>query len=172
VFDRRLVLGVERPPDRRRREAWFDVLGEGRWVHADRERAAPPLTLRVRSLDVTDVLVVVDEGDNRALTMAAPRLLLPSYRLRFYRPAGAPLRLAYGRDDLSAPRYDLALLAPQVLGVAAAEIAPAGAAVAAPAPGPIALASPVVFWSVLGVAVIVLLGFVVKLIAKAETPAS
>jgi hypothetical protein len=172
VFDRRLVLGVEQPPDRRRREAWFDEVAEGRWVHADRERPAPPLTLRIRSLDVTDLLVVVDEGDNRALTMAAPRLLLPSYRLRFYRPAGASLRLAYGRDDLSAPRYDLALLAPQVLGVAATEIAPASAVLGAPAPSTIALASPLVFWSVLGVAVVVLLGFVVKLIAKADTPAS
>ena len=164
------MLGVEQTPD-----AGAVKPGSTRWSRAvgstPIETPAPPLTLRVRSLDVRDVLVVVDEGDNRALTMAAPRLLFVP-RLRFYRPAGAPLRLAYGRDNLSAPRYDLALLAPQVLGVAAAEIAPAGAVVAAPAPGTIALASPVVFWSVLGVAVVVLLGFVVKLIAKADTPAS
>src|SRR4029079_11348679 len=109
-------------PDRHRREAWFEEIATGRWVQADRERAAIPLTLPVRSVDATDLLLVVDEGDNRALTIAAPRLLLPSYRLRFYRPDNAPLRLAYGRDDLSPPRYDLALLAPQVLGVAATDI--------------------------------------------------
>jgi len=172
VFDRRVVLGVERPPDRRRREPHFEQLAGARWVHADRERPAPPLTLSVQTVEATELLLVVDEGDNRALTIAAPRLLLPSFRLRFYRPAGAELRLAYGRDDLSPPRYDLALLAPQVLGVAALEVAPAGAA-AAPSPvRQIALASPVVFWSVLGLAVVVLLGFVVRLVGKAGTPAS
>ena len=50
-------------------------------------------------------------------------MLLPAYRLRFFREQGAALRLAYGRTDLAPPRYDLALLAPQLLGVAVTEIA-------------------------------------------------
>jgi hypothetical protein len=172
VFDRRLVLGIEHAPDRHRREPWFEEIAVGRWVQADRERAAVPLTLPIRTVDTTDLLLVVDEGDNRALTIATPHLLLPSYRLRFYRPATTALRLAYGRDDLAPPRYDLALLAPQVLGVAATEIAVGGvSATPVTSHRPLMLASPVVFWSVLGVAVVVLLGFVVRLVGKVETPA-
>jgi hypothetical protein len=172
VFDRRVVLGLEQKPDRRRRDPWFQQLTGGRWVHADRERPAPALTLAIPSLEATDLLLVVDEGDNRALTIAAPRLLLPTYRLRFYRPAGATLRLAYGRDDLSPPQYDLALLTPHVLGVAALEVEPAAVATAAAATRQVALASPVLFWSVLGLAVVVLLGFVVRLVGKAGSAAS
>jgi hypothetical protein len=167
VFDRRVAVGIERPPDRRRREAWFEELAGGRWVQADRERAAAPLALPIRARETADLVVVVDEGDNRALAITQARLLLPSYRLRFFRQAGAPLRLAYGRDDLSSPRYDLALLAPQVLGVAATEVAAAAAAApSAITPRSTAFASPLVFWGVLGLAVLVLLGFVVRLLGK------
>jgi hypothetical protein len=166
VFDRGVQVGIERPPDRRRRDAWFDRVAGARWLHADRDRPAPPLQLSLGSMAATDLLVVLDEGDNRALPLGPAQLLLPSYRLRFYRAGDAPLRLAYGRDDLSPPRYDLALLAPQVLGVAATEIS-AGTATASPTATTVPLVSPLVFWSVLGVAVVVLIGFVVRLLGKA-----
>jgi hypothetical protein len=88
-----------------------------------------------------------------------------------YRPANAVLRLAYGREDLTPPRYDLALLAPQVLGVAASEVTAAATSATVTKERTLVLASPAVFWSVLGVAVVVLLGFVVKLMRNVETPA-
>ena len=80
----------------------------------------------------TEILLVVDEGDNAPLPLTKARLLLPSYRLRFYHTGNASLRLAYGRDDLQPPQYDLALLAPRVMGARAREVdaAPAGAAAA------------------------------------------
>ena len=165
VFDRAVQIGIERPPDRRRRETRFDLAASSRWLHADRNRPAPPLQLMIGPVDATELLVVLDEGDNRALPLGPAQLLLPSYRLRFFRAADTPLKLAYGRDDLSPPRYDLALLAPQVLGVAATEIA-AGARTAGAAPATTTLVSPVLFWSVLGLAVVILIGFVVKLIGK------
>ena len=165
VFDRGVQIGIERPPDRRRRETWLDWVAGSRWLHADRDRPAPPLQLTFGPVDATELLVVVDEGDNRALPLGPAQLLLPSYRLRFFRAADTPLKLAYGRDDLSPPRYDLALLAPQVLGVAATEIS-AGAATPTAAAATTPLVSPLVFWSVLSVAVVVLIGFVVKLIGK------
>jgi hypothetical protein len=171
VFDRRVTVGVERPPDRLHREPWLEVVATARWVHADRERPAQPLMLQAGVTDAQDMLVVVDEGDNQSLPLGPARLLLPSYRLRFYRSAGAPVRLAYGRDDLAPPRYDLALLAPQVLGVTAIDVA-AGNDAPHAAAGPSSLTSPVLFWAVLGLAVIVLLGFVVRLLGKAAPPAA
>lgn len=162
LFRRPLQVGVERPADRRHRDVWFDELTSTVWQHADQARGAAPLELAVASRDATRLLIVVDEGDNRPLQISTARLLLPSWRLRFFRPEGG-LRLVYGRSDAAAPRYDLALLAPAVLGASAREIA-AGpeAPVASERP---AILSPTVFWIGLALAVVVLLGLIVRLIA-------
>ena len=125
VFQRSVQLAVERPPDRLHRAAWLDVIASATWAHANRDEPAPALMLPAELAKTTELSLTVDEGDNSALPITGVRLLLPSYRLRFYHPAGAALRLAYGRDDLPAPRYDLALLAPQVMGVEAREVVPA-----------------------------------------------
>jgi hypothetical protein len=71
-----------------------------------------------------DLWLTVDDGDNAALPIGAAQLLLPSYRLRFYRSTPEPLRLMYGAPALAAPRYDLALLAPEVMGAEAREVSP------------------------------------------------
>ena len=113
-------------------------------------------------------MLAVDEGDNPALPLTGARLLLPSYRLRFYQDAGAVLRLAYGRDDLQAPQYDLALLAPRVMGAAAREVTLAAAGAATSPDAAAGFASPRAFWIVLAGAVIVLLGLIVRLIRSAE----
>lgn len=162
VFTRSVQVGVERPPDRRRRERWFDVKASSQWQHADEATPAPPLTLAVGDSEEVDLVIVVDEGDNRALPITALRALLPTYRLRFYRPESS-LRVVYGRDDLPTPQYDLALLAPQVMGAEAHEIV--AASDTAPASGASAeLLSPRVFWIGLGIAVVALLGVIAKLV--------
>jgi hypothetical protein len=123
--------------------------------------------MELRRLDVQDVLVTIEEGDNSPLPLDSARLLLPAYRLRLFRERDAALQLAYGRDDLSPPEYDLALLAPQLLGVAATEVVP-GAEQAAGPSSPTVLMSPRLFWGVLVVAVLVLLGLVVRLVRKSD----
>jgi len=166
VFQRSLAVGVERQPDRRHRDPWFEPLAQSAWAHADQDRPAPALTVALPSPDAKELLVIVEEGDNTPLPIAAARLLLPAYRLRFFREQGAVLRLAYGRPDLAPPRYDLALLTPQLLGVAVTEIA-AEAEGARPADATTAaLVSPRLFWGVLAVAVLVLVGLIVRLLQK------
>ena len=80
--------------------------------------------------------------------------------------------MVYGRGDIEPPRYDLALLAPQVLGVAAREVNPA-AEEAGPALQPnkavVALLSPRLFWGVLVLCVVALLGLLTRLL-KHEPP--
>jgi hypothetical protein len=158
-------VGVERPADRRRRDPWFDVRAAGGWQHADQDSPPAPLVLPLDPGDATTLLLVIDEGDNRPLPIARARLLLPSWRLRFYKP-DRPVRLLYGRGDLAAPRYDLALLAPQVMGAEAREIA-ADPADTTTAGGPPSFVSPRVFWVGLGVSVLVLLALIVRLVIKA-----
>ena len=113
------------------------------------------------------LLVIVDEGDNRPLPITAVRLLLPSWRLRFFRPAG-PLKLIYGKDEVAAPEYDLALLAPAVMGSEARDLSAEAEQTASSTPP--AVLSPRLFWIGLGIAVAVLLGLIVRLISSATEP--
>jgi len=162
VFRRSVRVGVEREPDRRHRDVWFDVARSAEWRHTDPQTPATSLALSLRALNTDALIVEVDEGDNAPLPIAGARLLLPSYRLRFYLPESGA-RLAYGRSDLGAPQYDLALLAPRVMGTAAADatIAPESAE---PAGGAAPLVSPVLFWTLLGVAVTGLTLLIVRLV--------
>ncbi len=167
VFQRNVELGVLRPPDRRRRDRWFDVIAAGTWRHADQQTAAPALTMRLPTVDRTELLLAVDEGDNAPLPVVAARLLLPSYRLRFFRPDKTELRLAYGRDDLPPPRYDLSLLAPQVMGAPAREVSAGAESGGGAGSSPPTLVSPRVFWAFLSTAVIGLLLLIVRLVRAA-----
>jgi hypothetical protein len=167
VFTRRVTIGVEHGPDRRRRDPWFEALATSDWSHADQESPAPALTMTIQPVEGREVLVTVEEGDNSPLPLAPARLLLPSYRLRLFRERDASLRLAYGRDDLSPPQYDLALIAPQLTGVAATEVMAGTEQTAAPE-SPTVLMSPPMFWGVLSVAVLVLLTLVVRLVRKSD----
>jgi hypothetical protein len=165
VFRRAVQIVRERPPDRRHRDAWAEVLASAVWQHADPETDAPALLLPIASRDATEVLVVLDEGDNRPLALTGARLLLPSWRLRFHN-AGGPLRLLYGQDTLQPPRYDIELLAPQLMGAEAAEVEAAGeTAVNTAAP---VLISPRTFYIALAAAVLVLLGVIAKLVTSTE----
>jgi hypothetical protein len=174
VFSRQVAIGVEHAPDRRQRDPWFQTITTSNWSHADQESAAPSLTLALPPIDGRDVLLTVDEGDNAPLPLASARLLLPAYRLRLFRERDAALRLAYGRNDLSRPQYDLALLAPQLIGVAATEATLAAEQGAASSASETLLA-PRIFWGVLIGAVLVLVALVVRLVRKSDvqsTPAA
>jgi hypothetical protein len=174
VFTRRVTVGVEHGPDRRRRDPWFETLATSDWSHADQESPAPALTMAVRPIEAREVFITVEEGDNSPLPFAPARLLLPSYRLRLFRERNAALRLAYGRDDLSPPQYDMALIAPQLTGVTAIEVMPGPEQTSAPE-SPLMLMSPQIFWAVLTAAVLILIGLVVRLVRKSDvqsTPAT
>ena len=137
-------------------------------MHTDQDKPTPELTLRLAPVDVgvnKELLVILEEGDNSSLPIGGARLLLPAYRLRLYRDRGASLRLAYGRSDLSTPRYDLALLAPQVLGVTATEVMPGSEQIGAAAAAA-ATISPRVFWGALAIAVVVLLAMIARLVRQ------
>ena len=89
------------------------------------------------------------------------RLLLPSWRLRFF-GTGTPLRLLYGDSRLASPRYDLVLLAPRLVGVEGSELVLPGERPLTA--GGAAMRSGSWFWIGLGVAVIVLLALLVRLL--------
>jgi hypothetical protein len=164
VFRRQIHVVVEHQADRRRRDRWSETIGTASWINAEPDRPAAPLVVAVPAHRASEVLLVVEEGDNTPLPLASARLLLPSYRMRLFRGSNQPLRLAYGRADLAQPSYDLALLAPRVFGFTAVEVGPAPERAEGPGAGMVL--SPRLFWAILVVAVIVLVGLIVQLMRK------
>lgn len=161
VFDRQVT--VELMPaaaDARDRDGVITV-ARATWRNADPEVAAPALTLELPRLAAGEVALVMDEGDNAPLPLRDATLLLPAYRLRFFRDMGTPLTLLYGRSDLGPPRYDLALLAPRLLGTAAQDIVPGAEHESAGVTG---VTPTIVFWCALALAVLALIVMIARLL--------
>ncbi len=165
VFRRNLRILVEESPYKERQELWIHPIAQATWSHSDPEVGTPPLSLQIPSLKATELLVVVEEGDNRPLPITSARLLLPSYQIRFFRESDTELSLYYGHSQLSSPSYDLAILTPRLTGAAAEEVSmgPENAVSVQEEEEPYSLT---VFWGILIAAVFVLLAIIVRLIKK------
>ena len=98
------------------------VIGSATWRHADpARRLAPPLSFGLPSRIARDLELRIVDGDNAPLPVTNARLVLPAVALRFIHPESR-LTLVYGNDDVAAPRYDLALLAPRLFREPAQEV--------------------------------------------------
>ncbi len=168
VFTRTLSLGSIVPPAERR-PARLLTHGSATWLHADQSRPASAITFPLPASLDGDLFLLVEEGDNQPLPIQKATIMMPSYAVRLFRPADQPLRLVYGKDRVEAPRYDLQLLAPQMMGRIAEEVAlgpERAAGGATTATSGIQVVHPAVFWSALSLAVLVLLGLVAKLMRR------
>jgi len=165
VFERRvrLVREEQRNPRDPQVAVTFD---EQVWRNGDASREAPPLSLRVPVHAGSDLMLIVDEGDNSPLQIGHPKLYLPTYRLRFVRRGEDDLWLMYGRQGLAAPRYDLALLAPRVLGARVPEVGLSEVSEELPTVTGNRIGT-FVFWGALILALVVLLGLVARLLRRA-----
>jgi Protein of unknown function (DUF3999) len=165
VFTRSVVLFLAPADADRREDDAARQIASTVWAHADPETDAPPLALSLPILEARSLLLAIGDGDNAPLPLGRPTLELPARRLRFFRPAGA-LRLLYGDDSLSAPTYDLALLAPRFLAEPAHDLALTGEPPApAPEKGPM---GKTLFWAILVGAVVALLLVIARLVGKGE----
>ena len=103
VFDRTVRSRSNGPPIVGRTIRLQGPVATARWVHANRETAAPALTLPLPSVDAEELVIAVAEGDNSPLPLASAQVLLPSYRLRLFRAERMPLRIVYGQSRLERP---------------------------------------------------------------------
>ena len=144
------------------------TLANAEWSHTPGE--AKPLTLSFNTPPTTAALLVeTDNGDNPPIALGSATATHGIARLLFKTDA-APVALYYGNTQAASPRYDLALVAGQILA------APKNLA----ALGPEEKSRPdgwartaltgarggVLFWGVLALVVTVLLGVVAKLLPK------
>lgn len=166
VFDRQVAVEALPSPEQDARARNGPItIASAAWRNADPEVTAPSFTIDLPSLAVSEISLVIDEGDNAPLPLRDPTLLLPSYRLRFVRHARTPLTLLYGRADLEEPRYDLALLAPRLLGAAARDIVPGPERGTSDVTG---VTPTIVFWCALALAVLALIVLIARLLHQGD----
>jgi hypothetical protein len=171
VFSRQVAVVVERPAADARSEPRRETLASALWAHTTPETPAPSLVLQLRPAASASLELVVDEGDNSALPILRPKLLLPAYRIRFFRPDEQELTLLYGQPRLAMPRYDLALMAERMRGATANEIAAGQEISAAALPVQHGTGTETkVFWGALVAAVVILVALVARLVGRAESP--
>ena len=173
LFQREVQVVVEIQPEDRRSPQRRRVVATASWVHGDTATAAPVLTMTMPTLRQETLTLLVDDGDNSKLPIAAADLLLPSYRLRFYRPPGSTLRLVYGQPSIGEPKYDLALLSAAVLNEAAEEVAAEREQDqhGGEQPHPLAM-RPVIYYGLLAVAVAIIGAIIVRLLRQDQRPGS
>jgi hypothetical protein len=165
VFEREVSLLVRDDGRRRRTPGDWETAAWASWRHADPDTPAAPLVLHLPHLPIQGSAsgrLVVDEGDNQRLPIAAPTIEVRTCRLRFVRESSGEMWLVYGQAKLTAPRYDLALLDARLHTSEAHEVT---AEPERPASGPASDArSRAVFWGALIAAVLVLLAVVARLL--------
>jgi hypothetical protein len=120
------------------------------------------------------VFLETDNGDNPPVELRNFRVFHPVTRLIFKAPSETtePLRLCYGNRHASAPRYDISLVAAQLLSAekGAASLGPQDSIARKPSPTPTPTPQEqagVVFWVVLALVVVGLLVVVARLLPKA-----
>lgn len=163
VFERQIDLRAAADERRGRLAA---PAASATWRSAEPELVPPAMTFDP-PLSGNDALeLVVHEGDNATLPITTAELLLPSIGLRFHHP-GTPLSLVYGSSQLAAPRYDLALLAPQLFAQPAQDLmlAPIGPA----RDDREGVGARKFFWIAIGIVAVVLLALLARLLKPVAT---
>jgi len=155
VFERSVTLN-RAADERHGREA--SVIDSATWSSSQPEVEPPALVFGLQG--TKHVELVVDEGDNMPLPITSATLEMPAVALRFYNP-GSPLTLLYGNARATAPQYDLALLAPRVLGEPARDLALGAMTGAAPEESAL---DAKIFWAALALATLILLAILARLV--------
>ena len=166
VFSRRVILRKSADESHGRDAQLLEVTT---WQSSDPDSDPPPLTFGAPQRSAHALELEIDEGDNAPLPIASAELLLPSYALRFVNP-GSALTLLYGNPMVSAPRYDLALLAPRLFGQSSHEVTLAAAEPADTA-GTTSRERKI-FWIVIAAAAVVLLLTLTRLLRGVSAAAS
>jgi hypothetical protein len=146
-----------------------NMVASGAWSRTPESDAATR-TFELPDRLRTDALwIETDNGDNPPIVLGSVQATYPVVRLVFQAGATADYLLLYGNAAAGAARYDLSLVAAQLLTAprVAATLDPAPAAAVSDRFG--GRSRTVLFWSALGLVVVVLLVVVAKLLPAAAT---
>ena len=148
-------------------EPYEHSLANQSWTHTPTEKQKPLIIALPERMQTDVIWIETDNGDNPPIVLERLQAFFPVIRLLCKTTSTEPLELIYGNNAAPAPRYDVSLIAGQLLN---SERTPATL-------GPVQTVVPttsllqgahggVVFWAVLAIVVILLLVVVAKLLPK------
>jgi hypothetical protein len=166
LFQRDVTIYEERSDERG--DKYRQPLGGAAWTHTP-DRTSSEFTLPLQSQPQTDTLVLeTHNGDNPAVELENFHAFYPATRVLFKAQPSEELRLYYGNPQAAAPRYDLSLVAGQMLVADQAEAALAAEEQLKKSwseghhPGK----GGVVFWGILALVVVALLVIISRLLPQ------
>jgi len=169
LFERNMRLFEELTDDRG--DLYSRELGRATWQQTP-EGGRRELVIQISAPPTADTIFLETEnGDNSAIDLGDFRCFYPVTRLVFKAGSSQPLWLYYGNREAQAPRYDLSLVAGQVLSAekSAATLGAQGNIKGGKAPAEDSNEhGGVIFWAALALVVVVLLALVSKLLPKPE----
>ena len=144
-------------------------LGEALWTRTPYQRKSEFVLEINDRLQSNTLILDTDNGDNPAIELEAFKVVYPVTRVLFKAKPGEQVFLYYGNHRATSPRYDLGLMAGQLLGTPKGEaslgqqeqLRKSFAGGASGKGGPI-------FWTILGLVVVVLLVIIARLLPKAQ----
>ena len=175
LFDRELTLYEEVDVgDNNPGELWQRHLGEAHWTHTPNDKNNE-FSLALEQTPQTDALFLeTQNGDNPAIALDHFQCFYPATRILFKPRANNAFYLYYGNRNALPPRYDLALVADQLLAadkktasLAVEEKLKTASWVATEVPGK----GGIIFWGILAVVVVGLLSVISRLLPKKQMDA-
>lgn len=168
IFKRQFNLSEEIADDRG--ETYRQPLGDVTWVRTA-GAATVPLVLSLSRPPSTDTLILeTDNGDNPAIDLENFQAYYPATRILFKAPVEPATFLYYGNRETDFPRYDIDLVAGQLLAAEKATATLADEEQLKKSSWGESLersrTTSVIFWSALAVVVIVLLVVISRLLPK------
>ena len=173
LFQRDLRL-YEHVADDRGQES-ENNLGEASWAQKPDSKTREFNLALDQSPQTASLILDTDNGDNPPLQLEQFKFFYPATRILFKAAPGEDLSLYYGNANAAPPRYDLNLVADQLL---AADKNAASLADEEPLTRPSWHETEIngnagyLFWGVLGLVVVVLLVVISRLLPKATPPPS
>lgn len=146
------------------------VLARAMWSRTPAPGASATFAIALSGPPQTDTLwIETENGDNPPIALELVRVTHPVARLVFKAGAADRIVLHYGKPDAAPPRYDLGLVANQLLAAERGVAALTGTAEDMGGNSRLSFASfrgGPLFWAALGLVVVVLLAVVAKLLPK------
>jgi hypothetical protein len=166
---KRDIRVYEQPQDQRG-EPYHRLIARTTWVRRP-PAAAKTLEIPFTQAPLTDRLILeTDNGDNPPVELDNFQLSYRITRLLFKAPTSPETYLYYGNRDIGVPRYDITLMAPELLASekAAATLGPEErlTKVGWGETLPMTRLGSILFWAALGLVVVVLLFVMARLLPK------
>jgi hypothetical protein len=170
LFQREMVLYEYVSDDRG--EKYLRTLGGTAWVHIP-DQSSKQFTLMLTASPVTYTLVLeTHNGDNPAIELEKFQAFYPATRVLFKAQAADNLLIYYGNPQAASPRYDLSLVAGQLLAADQNEVTLGAEEQLKKSwgEGHRLGQGGVVFWGVLAVVVLALLVIISRLLPQSSRP--